>query len=43
MTSSEKLKAAGLRVTQQRELVLAALDAIRHGTPEEILVDVTKH
>jgi len=43
MTSSEKLKAAGLRVTHQRELVLAALDAIRHGTPEEILVEVTKH
>ena len=32
-----KLKSVGLRVTQQRELVLNALDAIRHGTPEEIL------
>jgi Fur family ferric uptake transcriptional regulator len=38
-----KLKAVGLRVTQQRELVLNALDAIRHGTPEEILTEVTKH
>ncbi|MFZ9283704.1 MAG: Fur family transcriptional regulator [Candidatus Nanopelagicales bacterium] len=42
MSSSSKLKAAGLRVTQQRELVLAALDAIRHGTPDEILAEVTK-
>lgn len=39
---SEKLKAAGLRVTAQRELVLTALDAIRHGTPEEILTEVIK-
>jgi Fur family ferric uptake transcriptional regulator len=38
-----KLKSVGLRVTQQRELVLNALDAIRHGTPEEILTEVTKH
>jgi Fur family ferric uptake transcriptional regulator len=43
MKSEAKLKAAGLRVTQQRELVLAALDEIRHGTPEEILNEVTKH
>jgi Fur family transcriptional regulator, ferric uptake regulator len=42
MTRSDKLKSAGLRVTQQRQLVLAALDAIRHGTPEEILTEVTK-
>lgn len=42
MTRSDKLKSVGLRVTQQRQLVLAALDAIRHGTPEEILTEVTK-
>lgn len=38
-----KLKSVGLRVTQQRELVLNALDVIRHGTPEEILTEVTKY
>jgi Fur family ferric uptake transcriptional regulator len=42
-SSSDKLKGAGLRVTQQRELVLKALDVIRHGTPDEILIEVTKH
>ncbi|MFM1906061.1 MAG: hypothetical protein RIT32_857 [Actinomycetota bacterium] len=42
MNTSSKLKSAGLRVTQQRELVLAALDSIRHGTPDEILAEVTK-
>lgn len=42
MTRSDKLKSVGLRVTQQRQLVLAALDTIRHGTPEEILTEVTK-
>ena len=42
MTAANKLKSVGLRVTQQRELVLTALDAIRHGTPEEILTEVTK-
>jgi Fur family transcriptional regulator, ferric uptake regulator len=38
----EKLRAQGYRLTPQRELVLAAVDALGHGTPDEILAEVRK-
>lgn len=33
----ERLRAQGYRLTPQRELVLAAVDRLGHGTPDEIL------
>ena len=39
-SAAARLKESGLRVTAQRELVLNALEQIKHGTPEEILVEV---
>jgi len=35
-----RLKAEGLRLTPQRELVLAAVDRLGHATPEEVLAEV---
>lgn len=37
-----RLKAEGLRLTPQRELVLAAVDRLGHATPEEVLVEVRR-
>jgi Fur family ferric uptake transcriptional regulator len=39
----EKLRAQGYRLTPQRELVLAAVDTLGHGTPDEILHEVRQH
>jgi Fur family ferric uptake transcriptional regulator len=39
-SAAARLKESGLRVTSQRELVLNALEQIKHGTPDEILVEV---
>lgn len=36
----EKLREAGFRITPQRQLVLEAVESLRHGTPEEILATV---
>jgi Fur family ferric uptake transcriptional regulator len=36
----EKLRAQGYRLTPQRELVLAAVEKLGHGTPDEILHEV---
>lgn len=36
----ERLRANGYRVTPQRQFVLAAVEELRHGTPEEILARV---
>ncbi len=36
----ERLRAQGYRLTPQRELVLAAVDRLGHGTPDEILTAV---
>lgn len=36
----QRLREHGFRITPQRQLVLEAVEALRHGTPEEILVEV---
>jgi Fur family transcriptional regulator, ferric uptake regulator len=38
----ERLRAQGYRLTPQRELVLAAVDKLGHGTPDEILAEVRR-
>ena len=38
----EELRARGYRVTPQRQLVLEAVTALRHATPEEICVEVQR-
>ena len=46
MTSTdwqERLRAQGYRLTPQRELVLAAVERLGHGTPDEILHAVREH
>ena len=35
-----RLREHGFRITPQRQLVLEAVEHLRHGTPEEILVEV---
>ena len=35
-----RLRDHGFRITPQRQLVLEAVESLRHGTPEEILVEV---
>ena len=44
MTSDweRRLKEHGFRITPQRQLVLEAVEHLRHGTPEEILVEVQR-
>lgn len=37
------LRERGQRLTPQRELVLAAVDELGHGTPEEIHTEVSRH
>lgn len=37
------LRQRGLRLTPQRELILAAVDELGHATPDEILAEVRKH
>lgn len=37
-----QLREHGYRVTPQRQLVLQAVEVLRHGTPEEILAEVQK-
>ena len=36
MADKHELRDAGLRLTPQRELVLAAVRALEHATPEEV-------
>lgn len=36
------LRDHGFRITPQRQLVLEAVDHLRHGTPEEILTEVQR-
>jgi Fur family ferric uptake transcriptional regulator len=38
----ERLREHGFRITPQRQLVLEAVEALRHGTPEEILIEVQR-
>ena len=35
-----RLREQGFRITPQRQLVLEAVESLRHGTPEEILAEV---
>ena len=37
-----RLRDHGFRITPQRQLVLEAVEHLRHGTPEEILVEVQR-
>ena len=37
-----RLRAGGYRITPQRQLVLAAVNELQHGTPEEILAVVQR-
>ncbi len=39
----ELLRRRGLRLTPQRELILAAVDELEHSTPDEILTEVRRH
>ncbi|GAB2815450.1 transcriptional repressor [Actinocorallia aurea] len=41
-TWQEELRAHGYRVTPQRQLVLEAVAALEHGTPEEICAQVQR-
>lgn len=41
-TWQEELRARGYRVTPQRQLVLEAVTALEHGTPEEICARVQR-
>ncbi len=44
MTSDweHRLRDHGFRITPQRQLVLEAVESLRHGTPEAILVEVQR-
>jgi Fur family ferric uptake transcriptional regulator len=37
-----RLREQGFRITPQRQFVLEAVERLRHGTPEEILVEVQR-
>lgn len=37
-----RLRAQGYRITPQRQLVLEAVESLRHGTPDEILAEVQR-
>jgi Fur family transcriptional regulator, ferric uptake regulator len=37
----QRLRAKGYRLTPQRELILAAVERLEHGTPEEIFAEVS--
>ncbi|MDD2857818.1 MAG: Fur family transcriptional regulator [Candidatus Nanopelagicales bacterium] len=41
-TWDQRLREHGFRITPQRQLVLEAVERLRHGTPEEILVEVQR-
>ena len=38
----QRLRRGGYRITPQRQLVLEAVERLRHGTPEEILAEVQR-
>ncbi len=38
-----RLHAHGYRITPQRQLVLQAVETLRHATPEELLAEVQRH
>jgi Fur family ferric uptake transcriptional regulator len=39
----ERLRGSGHRLTPQRELVLAAVEALGHATPDEVYAEVRSH
>jgi len=39
---AERLRSSGKRLTPQRELILRAVDALGHATPDEVLAEVRK-
>jgi Fur family transcriptional regulator, ferric uptake regulator len=39
----ERLRGSGYRLTPQRELILAAVEALGHATPDEVLAEVRRH
>jgi len=41
-TLQDRLRARGYRITPQRQLVLDAVSALRHGTPDEICAEVQR-
>ena len=41
-TLTDRLRAKGYRITPQRRLVLDAVTALRHGTPDEICAEVQR-
>ncbi len=38
----QRLRTGGYRITPQRQLVLEAVEKLRHGTPEELLAEVQR-
>ena len=40
---AERLRERGFRLTPQRELILRAVDTLRHATPDEVLAEVRRH
>ena len=39
---AERLRNSGKRLTPQREMILRAVDALGHATPDEVLAEVRK-
>ena len=39
---AERLRSSGKRLTPQREMILRAVDALGHATPDEVLAEVRK-
>ena len=39
---ADRLREQGFRITPQRQLVLESVNALEHGTPEDILLEVQK-
>ncbi|MBD8868324.1 Fur family transcriptional regulator [Nocardioides donggukensis] len=40
---ADRLRSSGKRLTPQRELILRAVEALGHATPDEVLAEVRRH
>lgn len=40
---ADRIRSSGKRMTPQRELILRAVEALGHATPDEVLAEVHKH
>ncbi|MDT0202602.1 transcriptional repressor [Nocardioides sp. AE5] len=40
---ADRLRSSGKRMTPQRQMILAAVDALGHGTPDEVHAEVCRH